>query len=128
MAQSAGPTILIADDDKVMAQLVSGRLSGAGYRVVVAYDAMQTTILAMQLHPAAILLDLNMPGGTGLEVLKRLKSSSKTSLIPVLVLSGSIEASDEQTVLGLGAEHFFSKPPDFDRIQTCLSELLAAQP
>ena len=128
MAQAPGPTILVADDDKVMAQLVSGRLSKAGYRIVLAYDAMQTTMLAMQLHPAAVVLDLNMPGGTGIEVLKRLKASSKTCLIPVLVLSGSIEASDEQTVLGLGAEHFFTKPPDFDRIQACLSELLAAQP
>ncbi len=128
MAQPAGPTILVADDDKVMAQLVSGRLAKAGYRVVVGYDAMQTTILAMQLHPAAILLDLNMPGGTGVEVLKRLKSSSKTSLIPVLVLSGSVEVTDEQTVLDLGADRFFSKPPDFDKIQACLSELLAAKP
>lgn len=127
MAQSAGPTILVADDDKVMAQLVSGRLSRAGYRVVVAYDALQATMLAMQLHPAAVILDLNMPGGRGVEVLKRIKTSSKTCLIPVLVLSGSVEASEQQTVLELGADRFFSKPPDFDRIQACLSELLAVQ-
>ncbi len=128
MAQSARPTILVADDDKVMAQMISGRLTKAGYHVVLAYDAMQSTMLAMHLLPAAVILDLNMPGGTGVEVLKRLKASSKTSLIPVLVLSGSVELSDQQTVLELGAERFFSKPPDFDKIQACLCELLAAKP
>ena len=80
----------------------------------------------MRLAPAAVILDINMPGGTGLEVLKRLKSSSKTNLIPVIVLSGSADPADVQNVIDLGADEFLGKPPDFDQLEGALSRLLPA--
>jgi len=117
-------TILIADDDRVLAQLLSSRLTKTNYTVVVSYDAMHAFMTAMKLAPSAVILDINMPGGTGLEVLKRLKSSSKTSLIPVIVLSGSVDPADVQNVIDLGADEFLGKPPDFERLQGALTRLL----
>jgi len=122
--KAARPMILVADDDRVLAQLLSSRLSKANYSVVVSYDAMHEFMSAMRLTPAAVILDINMPGGTGLEVLKRLKSSTKTSLIPVIVLSGSIDPAEQQNVLNLGADEFLAKPPDFDRLEGALTRLL----
>jgi CheY-like chemotaxis protein len=58
--------------------------------------------------------------------LKRLKSSTKTSLIPVIVLSGSIDPADQKTVLDLGADEFFGKPPDFERLESALTRLIPA--
>ena len=55
---------------------------------------MQVMMLAMRARPDAIVLDINMPGGTGMEALKKLKASVKTAHIPVLVLSGSISPAD----------------------------------
>ena len=67
-------------------------------------------MLAMRARPDAIVLDINMPGGTGMEALKKLKASVKTAHIPVLVLSGSINPADQSTVIELGASEFLAKP------------------
>jgi CheY-like chemotaxis protein len=124
MSKPVKHTILVADDDRVLAQLLWNRLTKTNYTVVVSYDAMHAFMAAMKLAPSAVILDINMPGGTGLEVLKRLKSSSKTSLIPVIVLSGSIDPADIQSVIDLGADEFLRKPPDFERLQGALDRLL----
>src|SRR5213593_1470924 len=71
---------------------------------------MQVMMLAMRARPDAIVLDINMPGGTGMEALKKLKASVKTAHIPVLVLSGSINPADQSTVIELGASEFLASP------------------
>jgi DNA-binding response OmpR family regulator len=119
-------TILVADDDRVLAHLLSARLTGAKYSVIVSYDATHAFMAAMRLAPAIVILDINMPGGTGLGVLKRLKSSRKTNLIPVIVLSGSVDPAEVQNVIDLGADEFLQKPPDFERLEVALTRLLPA--
>jgi CheY-like chemotaxis protein len=107
--------ILIADDDKVIAQLVASVVRQAGHTPVHAYDAMQTIMFAMRSPmPDLIVLDINMPGGTGLDALRKLKQSSRTGLIPIVVLSGSIDQSLPTKVKELGAEAFLTKPVDPD--------------
>ena len=117
-------TVMIAEDDRVLSQLLSSRLRKAGFDVVAAFDAMQSFMLAVRTAPAAIVLDINMPGGNGIEVLKKLKVSSKTSHIPVLVLSASADPSMSETVKGLGAEEFFTKPPDLELLEATLGRVL----
>ena len=119
--------LLIADDDRVLTHLLSSRLRAKGWAVTIALDAMQAVMYAMRETPDAILLDINMPGGTGVEALKKLKRSSKTSQIPVVVLSGSIEPSDEEKVRTLGAEGFVTKPADIDALHAMLSQLAGAE-
>jgi DNA-binding response OmpR family regulator len=116
-------TILIADDDPVLTQVLSVRLKKAGYTVVVVYDAMQAIMQALRNPPDAILLDVNMPGGTGLLVLRRLKNSAKTKQIPIIVISGSIDSETAATVTSLGADEFLAKPPDFERLEALLKSL-----
>lgn len=60
--------------------------------------------------PDVIVLDIQMPGGTGYAVLKQMKSSSKTKLVPVIVLCGSIDGRDHVKLKELGADEFLSKP------------------
>ncbi len=117
-------TILIADDDRVHVQLVSSRLKKLGINVAVAFDAMQAFTLAIRTAPTALLLDVNMPGGTGFEVLKRLKNSSKTNQIPVIVVSGSIDAKTAGAVKELGADAYLPKPVDFDQLLRTLYQIL----
>lgn len=116
--------ILIADDDRVHVQLVSSRLKKLGINVAVAFDAMQAFTLAIRTAPTAVLLDVNMPGGTGFEVLKRLKNSSKTNQIPVIVVSGSIDEKTSGAVKELGAEAYLPKPVDFDQLLETLYRVL----
>jgi CheY-like chemotaxis protein len=109
--------ILVADDDRVLSQLVCSILGNEGHACMVAYDAMQTLMFAMRAPvPALIILDINMPGGTGIEALRKLKMSAKTTNIPVVVLSGSAEAGVADQVRGLGAEEYLAKPIDPDAL------------
>ena len=106
--------VLIADDDKILLHLVSTRLRASGWQVDVAVDAMQAVMMAIRGSPDVIVLDINMPGGKGTEALSKIKASTKTALIPVLVLSGSIDPQDEVRMRALGAAAYLAKPVDVD--------------
>ena len=116
--------ILVAEDDPVMVATLSGALKSRGYGVVIARDAMQAVMFAVQQQPNAILLDVNMPAGTGLGALKRLQASARTSSIPILVVSGSTDLTLPATVRADGAKGFFKKPVDLDALCARLEELL----
>ena len=58
----------------------------------------------------AIVLDINMPGGSGEDTLKKIKMSTRTSNIPVIILSGSIDSQGQERVKLLGADAVLSKP------------------
>lgn len=116
--------ILIADDDPVLAATVSGALKARGYTVVLARDAMQAFMFAVQQQPDAILLDINMPAGTGLGALTRLQASARTSSIPILVMSGSTDLTLPATVRAEGAKGVFRKPVDLDVLCARIDELM----
>lgn len=113
--------VLVADDDAETCTLVSAILRRAGHQCIVARDAMQAFQLATQRQPDAIVLDIQMPAGTGIGALEKLKRSARTTSIPVLVLSGTTDQTAPDRVLDLGADRFLAKPVDAD-------ELLAALP
>lgn len=108
--------VLIADDDRVVSHLLSARLRGRGWEASIAQDAMQTVMFAMRTIPDAIVLDINMPGGTGLDALVKLKMSTKTMLIPVIVASGTTDPEIAARVQALGAAAFVPKPIDIDAL------------
>ncbi|MFL5401809.1 MAG: response regulator [Gemmatimonadales bacterium] len=116
--------VLLADDDRVLTALLSGRLRARGVETVVAHDAMQALMTAMRSPPDAIVLDIQMPGGTGLEALRKLKASSKTAAIPVLVLSGSGSNDTAEQVKSLGANDFLLKPIEPETLYRALCRAL----
>jgi len=116
--------VLIADDDRVLTRLASAGLKIRGWQVEVAHDAMQALMFAMKLPaPDVIALDIGMPGGTGFEVLKKLRQSSRTGQIPVVVVSGSITEADEARVAELGAAAFLRKPVDPETLHETLARV-----
>ncbi len=108
--------ILVADDDKVLSAMLCGILKEAGHMCIPAFDSMQAMMNAMRQPLDLVLLDINMPGGTGMEVLKRLKNLSKTKAIPVVVITGSTDAALPEQAKELGAVGFLSKPVDPDQL------------
>jgi len=115
--------LLIADDDKTFCHLLSAEMGAKGWRVTIAADAMQTIMYALRVQPNVIVLDIQMPGGTGITALKKLKASTKTSGIPVLVVSGSTEATMESTLVQAGAARYIAKPVDVEFLRTAIEEL-----
>lgn len=114
---------LVADDDPVITHLIRSGLRARGWAVEVAADAMQAVMFAMREPPDVVVLDINMPGGTGLTALQRLKSSVKTRFIPILVLSGTNDASAPAAVKSLGADGFLAKPVDIDELHKALERI-----
>lgn len=109
--------ILVADDDRVISQLICTLLQKAGHRPTPAHDAMQALMFAMRAPaPDLILLDVNMPGGTGVEALRKLKQSTRTSAIPVLIVSGVDDRTMPDRMRALGALDILPKPVDPERL------------
>jgi DNA-binding response OmpR family regulator len=109
--------VLIADDDRVITLLLSTRFKRLGFEVIIAHDAMQAMMLARRCRPDVIILDINMPGGSGMEVLRRLKNSTNTDFVPVIVLSGSGTYQEQTEVMNLGATAFVYKHSAIDRAE-----------
>lgn len=120
--------VLLADDDRVLTQLLSNRLRARGVEIVVAHDSMQALMSAMRSPVDAIVLDIQMPGGTGIEALRKLKASTKTSSIPVLVLSANGDAETLAQVKALGADGFLLKPIEPDALYRALCDALGQTP
>jgi len=124
----SGNLILVADDDKVLSGLITTFLTKQGLEVRVTFDALQTWMVALRTRPAAILLDIKMPGGTGLDVLKRLKGSTKTNGIPVIAISAVNDPTLPSKAKSLGAEEFMAKPLDLAQVYEVLCRLLGKAP
>jgi len=108
--------ILVVEDDERIVKALSVRLNAKGYHVLAAYDAIMAIQKAMEQPPDLILLDITMPGGNGLTVAERIKSSTKTAHIPIIFLTASKEPNLHHKALALGATAFFEKPFDFDEL------------
>jgi two-component system phosphate regulon response regulator PhoB len=104
--------IIVADDDKVLSAMICGILKEAGHITLPAYDAMQVMMFVMKQPPDLVLLDINMPGGTGLDVLKKLQANKKTAGVPVIIMTGSTDKTLPDEARKYGAKHFLSKPID----------------
>lgn len=118
-------TVLIADDDALTVAFLTAALRHAGFNVLVARDAMQAVMSTHRNRPDAILMDVEMPGGTGLQALQKIKASSLTMNIPVVVVSGSEDPEMPEKVRALGASDFVKKPIDPSEIQRLVTALLA---
>jgi CheY-like chemotaxis protein len=119
------PKVLVADDDRVISHLVTSLLRQEGHQVVPAFDGMQSMMFAMRPpQPDLIILDIQMPGGSGLDTLKKLKASSKTMLIPVIILSGTASPEIWSEVEALGAVATLRKPVDRDALLDAVSQAL----
>jgi CheY-like chemotaxis protein len=119
--------ILVADDDPVTRQYLSGVLRPDGHTVQLASDAAQALMLAMRSPPDAVILDIGMPGGSGFHVLQRLKASSKTSMIPVIVVTVSNDETIAAKARDGGAAEFFHKPVSAADLRGALARCLETE-
>jgi DNA-binding response OmpR family regulator len=102
--------IIVADDDKVLSKMICGILKESGHTTRAVFDSMQVMMSAVKEPPDLVILDINMPGGKGLDALRKLKNSSKTNNVPVIIITGSTDQKLADEVLTLGATHFLPKP------------------
>jgi phosphate regulon transcriptional regulator PhoB len=103
-------TILIVEDEKDIAKMVDYNLKKEGYKTIIANDGEDALDAAITKLPDLILLDLMLPGLSGLDVCKEIKAERKTASIPVIMLTAKSQESDKIVGLELGADDYVTKP------------------
>jgi DNA-binding response OmpR family regulator len=101
--------IVVADDDRMFRKAAETTLRRQGYDVATASDGEEALQLIRSEPPDMIVLDLIMPKLQGFDVLTILKQDTRTSAIPVIVLSSLTQEQDKQEALDLGAVAYFNK-------------------
>ena len=104
------PSVLIADDDDDVRDVIEYRLQVAGYRTITADNGRSALSLAIERRPRVIILDVTMPQIDGLTVCNRLHSSPLTAEIPVLMISGNCAPADLELGYAAGADDYLPKP------------------
>lgn len=107
--QDTRPKLLLVDDEPVNLQVLKQILQ-QDYRLLFARDGEKTLILATNEQPDLILLDIMMPGITGLETCKRLKNNSATRHIPIIFVTALAETRDEAEGFSAGCVDYITKP------------------
>lgn len=122
---------MVVDDSKTIRDLISMNLELEGYDVVTAADAQQCLDLLAEavetkgLRPDLLLLDVVMPGMDGVELTARLKATSATADLPILIVSASAQRRDFELARGAGADGYLTKPFSPDDLLDEVRRLLA---
>ena len=107
---TSGPTVLLIEDDDSFRVFCRLAFEASGYRVLEAIDGSSAIERALQGRPAALVLDLWLPGITGREVLRVLRENRDFDCIPIVVVSGVPEVKDLDGLLADGADEVIQKP------------------
>jgi class 3 adenylate cyclase/CheY-like chemotaxis protein/phosphoribosyl 1,2-cyclic phosphodiesterase len=117
--------LLVVDDNPANRDMLSRRLEARGYSVATAADGRQALDLVAQREFELILLDVMMPGLSGLDVLKILREGHSASDLPVIMATARDASEDVVTALGLGANDYVTKPLDFPVVMARVQAQLA---
>ena len=119
-------TILIADDEPLLRELLEFRLGQRGYRTSVAADGREALQLFDADPPDAVVLDMMMPVHDGMEVLRRIRSLPSQADTPVIMLTAKRAEKDIVGALELGANDYLVKPFMPEELLARLARLLKA--
>jgi two-component system KDP operon response regulator KdpE len=103
----AGPLVLVVEDERPMARFVATSLAAHGHRVVEAASAREALQAAPLHNPELVLLDLGLPDGDGLDVVRALREWTR---VPIIVLSARGREEDKVAALDAGADDYLTKP------------------
>ncbi len=112
-------TVLVVDDDETIRQLMRRILESEGYQVATAADGTEGLLLAREVEPHVIILDVMMPQMDGWTMLTKLDDDPQTTDIPVVILS---MLSEQHRGFALGAEHYLVKPVDREQLVDILEQ------
>ena len=102
--------ILVVEDEVDVRNVVNLTLSSEGYEIIEAVHGLMGYIKAVSERPDLIIMDLNMPVMDGLEALNKLKANPDTENIPVIILTGRIDATSERECMQAGTVDYIKKP------------------
>jgi CheY-like chemotaxis protein len=117
--------VLVIDDEKVIHTFLKALFEKENHRVTAAVDALQGPLMAKQLQPDLIVLDIALPGGGGFKVFERLRMMKETTNIPVLIYSAMARDKVLEQIPEAPDVAVLAKPAQPDEILAAANKLLA---
>jgi two-component system, cell cycle response regulator DivK len=120
----ANELILIVEDNPKNLKLVRDTLQVKGYRTIEAETGEEGVQLARDEQPALVLMDIQLPGISGVEAFRQLRADPSTRAIPVIVVTASVMAQERQKVMAAGFDGFQGKPISVRELLETIREVL----
>ena len=120
--------ILVADDEPHIRRILATILEKAGYSVCQACDGADAlAVLEAPESPDFFILDLMMPGASGMDVLQRIRSHPRHQRTPVIILTAKGQDADRDAAMEAGADDFVTKPFSPKKLLSRIQEILSAR-
>lgn len=119
-------TILIIDDQREIHQLLKALLENEGFRVCSALDPAQGGMMARQMKPDLVILDITMPAGGGYVTYERLRMMANFTTLPILLYTGVSREQVEQRIAKTADTLFLNKPAQPGHILSAVTSLLGS--
>jgi len=103
-------TIMIVEDEPANQKLFSDLLNNLGYRVLLAKNGLEAIDLTLKEMPDLVLMDIGLPGISGLDATKIIKENNKTKQIPIIAVTAFAMKEDEARAMQAGCDSFIAKP------------------
>jgi signal transduction histidine kinase len=124
----AKQTVLIVEDEEPLAKAIAATLDMEGLQTIIVYDGEQALGMVADLQPDLVLLDVMMPGKSGIEVCATLKTDPLTASIPVILVTAKAEQTDRAVGIAAGADEYLTKPFSPTELIALVRQALAGQP
>ncbi len=129
MTNNTSPLILAVDDDPNFLEIIQARLEAQGYRIATAEDGNEAIKQTKKLHPALVLMDIEMPGKDGMSAASELAADPKTKDIPTIFMTNLRKELVESLAAGvsfhLDNKNYFQKDGDYARLMTNIRSTVA---
>ena len=121
----SGKLVLVVDDEKDIAEIVSELLQGEGYRTAEAYDGRQALEALRRQRPDGVVMDIKMPVLDGLEVIRRARADPALASLPIVVLTATRVVEElEEEFRQLKVRHWITKPFEPEELVRTVAEAL----
>ena len=120
--------IMVVEDDENVCEALSTRLIHEGYEVSVATDAIRAVSTARREKPDVVLVDINLPGGDGFDVVRRLDLVTSGAGPKIIFITASKQPGLRQKAISVGADGFLEKPFTAEGLLGAIDDALASDP
>ncbi len=121
---AAGKTVLVVEDEPANQRLFRDLLSRTGCTVLITGDGSEAVALAIQEKPALILMDIGLPGVSGLEATRLIRQDAAATEIPIVALTAYAMTEDRDRAIKAGCNAFVAKPFNIAELLAVVSSFL----